>query len=129
MSTDNVTPIRPDTLRPDTPNEATDRPLSDEISHLTKLNSTLDVHQAALLTKCHPDTLRKMAKAREVPATKIGRAWVFSARLLHEWIEARCSAAVDTCGEPLDGSGLAERLARRRAQRIVERKRAEQVKS
>jgi excisionase family DNA binding protein len=60
------------------------------------IRETLDIHEAAELTKCHPDTLRKMAKAREVPSTKIGRAWVFSTALLQQWIDARCRAAAVT---------------------------------
>lgn len=54
--------------------------------------STLDILQAAYVAKCHPDTLRKMAKAGDVPATKIGRAWVFPEALLHGWIEKRARA-------------------------------------
>jgi len=76
----------------------------------------LDVHQAAAEAKCHPDTLRKMAKAGEVPATKIGRAWVFPAHLLQQWIDERCHST-DAPGAPSGGSALAARLASQRAQR------------
>lgn len=46
----------------------------------------LDVDEAAARAKCHPDTMRKLAAAREVPATKIGRRWVFPEHLLQEWM-------------------------------------------
>jgi excisionase family DNA binding protein len=82
--------------------------------------STLDILQAAHVAKCHPDTLRKMAKAGEVPATKIGRAWVFPADLLEDWIKSKCPS-IAAHAVPSGGSGLAERLARARAQR-TERK-------
>src|SRR5581483_1214208 len=78
----------------------------------------LDVHQAAAEAKCHPDTLRKMAKAGEVPACKIGRAWVFAEELFQQWINARC---LSTNVRPAEsgGSGLAARLASQRARRIA----------
>lgn len=64
-----------------------------------ELMGTLNLEEAAELTKCHPSTLRRMAAARQVPATKVGRAWIFSARLLLEWIEERCRDI-----EPRDGA-------------------------
>lgn len=85
---------------------------SAEISHLRKCCPTLDVHEAARLMKCHPDTLRKMAADRQIPATKIGRAWAFSERLLLEWFEARCKTGNPSHGrDDLSGrSVLATRL-------------------
>jgi excisionase family DNA binding protein len=79
--------------------------------------ATLDVHQAAKIAKCHPDTLRKMAADRLVPATKIGRAWVFPAKQFLQWIELRCPRVVTPPGSLLGGSTLAARLAARRTQR------------
>ena len=84
------------------------------------LTMTVDVQQAASITKCHPDTLRKMAKAGEVPATKVGRAWVFSVELLKEWIEARC-LSIDARVAPSGGSALAAKLANQRARRIKQK--------
>lgn len=52
----------------------------------------LTVDEAAALVKCSPLALRAMAEAGEVPATKIGRRWVLSRRLLVQWLEARCLA-------------------------------------
>lgn len=54
--------------------------------------STLDLSQAAELTKCSPDTLRKLAAAREVPATKVDGRWHFDDGVLDKWIRDRCIA-------------------------------------
>lgn len=70
--------------------------------------STLRLQAAAERCGCHPDTLRKLAHAREVPATKIGRAWVFPISLLDAWLEA---------------IALAEQKLRLRADRLERRKR------
>ncbi len=85
--------------------------------------TTLTVKEAAELTKCHPDTLRKMAAAREVPSTKVGRAWLFSAELLQKWIDDRCRSTV--VQDPrTGGSALAATLARARAQRTANKRRS-----
>jgi excisionase family DNA binding protein len=84
--------------------------------------STLTLYEAASLTKCHPDTLRRMAKAREVPSTKVGRSWVFSGELLQKWIDDRCRSTV--VQDPrTGGSELAATLARAREQRIASKRR------
>lgn len=48
---------------------------------------TINLTEAAALAHCHPDTLADLARAGEAPGAKIGRSWVFSERLLVEWIE------------------------------------------
>lgn len=48
--------------------------------------STLDVHEAAALAKCHPDTMRKLMKAGEAPGAKIGRAWVVREECIFDWL-------------------------------------------
>jgi excisionase family DNA binding protein len=55
---------------------------------------TLDVAQAAELCKCSQKLLSALARAGAVPATKVGRRWVFPARLLQEWIDDRSLANV-----------------------------------
>jgi excisionase family DNA binding protein len=50
---------------------------------------TLDIDEAALMLKVAPDTVRKMAARGEIPATKVGKAWVFPEVLLEEWLLAR----------------------------------------
>jgi excisionase family DNA binding protein len=56
--------------------------------------ATLDLDQAAGLCKCSTRLLRQLASAGVIPATKVGRKWVFPARLLQEWIEERSRANV-----------------------------------
>lgn len=55
---------------------------------------TLDLSQAAELCKCSTRLLRQLAGAGTIPATKVGRKWVFPTRLLQEWIEERSRANV-----------------------------------
>ncbi len=83
----------------------------------------LDVHEAAAEAKCHPDTLRKMAKAGEAPGCKIGRKWVFPADLFNDWIKSKC-LSTNAPGAPSGGSALAERLAARRAQRTAHKRKS-----
>ncbi len=42
----------------------------------------LGLEQAAELLRLHPDTLKKKAQRREIPALKIGKRWRFRASLL-----------------------------------------------
>src|SRR5689334_12858671 len=84
---------------------------------------TYGLAEAAKVARCHPDTLRKLARAREVPATKIGREWVFPVHLLNDWIDARCRS-FDVPAAPTGGSALAARLAAQLAQRTDKRPRS-----
>jgi excisionase family DNA binding protein len=56
--------------------------------------STLDLAEAAHLCKCSTQLLRRLASSGTIPATKVGRKWVFPTRLLQEWIEERSRANV-----------------------------------
>ena len=38
---------------------------------------TLGLHEAAAFLHCHPEELRRRAKAGGIPGAKAGRAWVF----------------------------------------------------
>ncbi len=38
---------------------------------------TLGLHAAAAFLHCHPEELRRRAKAGGIPGAKVGRAWVF----------------------------------------------------
>lgn len=40
---------------------------------------TIGLAEAAKLLRCSPSTVQQKAAAKEIPATKIGRAWVFVA--------------------------------------------------
>src|SRR5689334_22318658 len=87
-----------------------------------------DLEQAAREAQCSPERLRKLAAAGEVPATKIGRKWLFSPALLQEWIDARCRSISDRAPDS-GGSALAARLASQRAQRIASKRRSSSVSS
>lgn len=56
--------------------------------------STLDLAQAAQLLKVHPKTLQKLARAGQVPACKVGRAWVFVESLLLDHLVSRSLSRV-----------------------------------
>jgi excisionase family DNA binding protein len=51
----------------------------------------LDLAEAAGLLRIHPQTLKKMAIRRAVPAIKVGRLWRFRASDLEEWLDSRVS--------------------------------------
>jgi excisionase family DNA binding protein len=87
--------------------------------------STMSLEEAAQILFVHPDTLAGMARAGTVPACKVGRAWVFSTRLVQEWIDARCQSTAAK-ERPTGGSAsvsLAERLAGRLAQTTAGKRR------
>jgi Helix-turn-helix domain len=69
--------------------------MNQEVSQLDS-PGTLDLGQAAELCKCGVQCLRALAVSGGVPATKVGRRWVFSTRLLQEWIDTRSIANVRT---------------------------------
>jgi len=45
--------------------------------------------EAAALLRCHPETLKKMAKAKLVPAFRVGSGWRFSRMALTKWTQER----------------------------------------
>jgi len=84
-------------------------------------DENLTLEEAARRVHCHPDTLRKMAAAREVPSTKIGRGWLFNEELLNEWIRKRCLCTNDLI-QDFGGSRLATIIATRRKQRTKQKR-------
>jgi excisionase family DNA binding protein len=79
---------------------------------------TYDLDQAAAIAHMHPETLRRMAKEGKVPATKIGRPWIFPKHLFDSWIENKC-LSTDEKAQPSGGArfqSLATRLANQRKQ-------------
>jgi excisionase family DNA binding protein len=70
---------------------------------------TYGLRDAARLARCHPDTLRKLAHAGIVPATKIGRPWLFPIHLFNQWIENQCRKQAEEFARVLE-----ERLWRQR---------------
>jgi len=53
---------------------------------------TLDLRQAAVFLRLHPQTVRKLAIAGEIPATKPGKRWVFVEQNLADWLRFRYRA-------------------------------------
>jgi excisionase family DNA binding protein len=53
----------------------------------------LDLSQAASLIGLHPDTLKRMARANEVPAFKMGKYWRFRASELDSWLKTKVRLA------------------------------------
>lgn len=78
--------------------------------------NTYDIVEAAQIAKVHPDTLRKMARDGEVPATKIGRSWIFPCHLYDAWIENKCLSTDEKA--PLTGGARFQSLATRLANRL-----------
>jgi len=38
--------------------------------------------------KCHPETVRELARAQQIPAVKTGRRWLFRLSQIDEWLLA-----------------------------------------
>jgi excisionase family DNA binding protein len=106
--------------------DADDAPLAEHIAQrrAERPFEVLDLAAAAALLHVHPDTLRRMAKTGQIPATKVGRAWVFSAQLVQEWFEARCTAKSTTPASS-GGASLADRLNDKLDRRLREMRHAE----
>ncbi|MHB1678735.1 MAG: helix-turn-helix domain-containing protein [Sulfuriferula sp.] len=50
---------------------------------------TLNLEQAAELLMASPDTVRDLIRSDGLPATKVGRAWVFVDVDLIDWLRSR----------------------------------------
>lgn len=85
---------------------------------LTAISAVLNLAEAAAYCKCSRDHMRDLAAADQVPATKIGKRWVFSAELLDEWIKQRCrsKAAPAPRTGGFESRSLASKLAAQRKQ-------------
>ena len=57
----------------------------------------LTLEHAAELLQVRPGTVRRLARAGKLPATKIGRCWRFDHVQLSEWIQARALENVRPC--------------------------------
>ncbi len=93
----------------------------DDDGPIGRLTPTIGIEEAGKLLHCHPDTVRKMAHAGEIPGAKIGRAWVFYTEQLLEWVAARCKAGTQS-PRVTGGSALAERLRAQLERRARERR-------
>ena len=61
--------------------------------------NTLDIEEAARFLKCHPDTVREYAASGDLPAAKVGRAWVFVDVDLVDWLRSKYAACRSTRSE------------------------------
>jgi len=50
---------------------------------------TLDLKEASKLLKMHPQTVRRMTLAGDLPGAKPGKAWVFIEEDLVSWLRSR----------------------------------------
>jgi len=46
-----------------------------------------NINEAAAFLGVHPQTIRKLARAGELPAFKVGRAWRFHRQALQKWVD------------------------------------------
>lgn len=53
---------------------------------------TLDIVEAAEWLKCGTDTVQQLAASGQIPAAKVGRAWVFVDVDLVEWLRSQYKA-------------------------------------
>lgn len=53
--------------------------------------TTFTLSQASDFLQCNPETLRRMAKAHKIPASKIGRKWVFIKQDLAQFLRKQYS--------------------------------------
>jgi excisionase family DNA binding protein len=48
----------------------------------------LNLEEVARILRCHPKTVRLMAKAGKIPARRAGSLWRFSAARVYEWMHS-----------------------------------------
>jgi excisionase family DNA binding protein len=53
------------------------------------MNDIIGTEDAAALLQVEPRTIKEWARDGKVPATKVGRRWLYSRAQLREWVEAR----------------------------------------
>lgn len=55
----------------------------------------LTTAEAAAFLRLHPVTLRDKARAKEVPAVRVGGQWRFEETVLREWIAQGCPSQLE----------------------------------
>ena len=53
----------------------------------------LDIEGAAEFLQIHPESVRRMARNRRLPAFKVGREWRFKSAALEEWLDVQLDRA------------------------------------
>ena len=57
--------------------------------------NTLDIAEAAQFLKCSEDTMRKLVTSGDIPAAKVGRAWVFLDIDLAAWLRTQYKPKIE----------------------------------
>ena len=74
------------------------------------MQDVLTLREAAAFLRCSPDTVKRRARAGDLPASKIGRAWRFRREDLDAWL-----ANGGTLRERLEDEGLLMAMAEAKA--------------
>ena len=53
--------------------------------------TVLTLQQASEFLQCHPETVRRLANSKQIPAAKIGRKWVFIKQDLAHYVRNQYS--------------------------------------
>lgn len=88
------------------------------------ISESWGVAEAAKFLRVHPETVYDLARRGEIPARKIGRAWVFLPDEMIDYLKKKACPSTDDPARRIGGSvypSLAERLAAQ-LERMTERK-------
>lgn len=67
---------------------------------------TVNIEEAAALLKVHPETALKIIQAGDIPAAKVGRAWVMMTKDVLSYIQKQI---IEQTSNRLSASGTASR--------------------
>lgn len=76
----------------------------------SQTSPTVNIDEAAALLKVHPETALKIIQAGDIPAAKVGRAWVMMTKDVLSYIQKQI---IEQTGERLSASGTAGRRSAR----------------
>lgn len=65
----------------------------------------IDADEAAVLLSAHVETIRRLARAGEIPAFKLGKDWRFKKKELLRWSERQSANHLSTEGKAVDAPG------------------------
>ena len=67
--------------------------ISEESISATTIEPVWDCNQAARFLGFHPKTVKRMARAGEIPGCRLGRRWIFRPTELDALLRARVSSS------------------------------------
>ena len=73
--------------------------------------NTLDLEQASVLLKLHPQTILQKARAGLLPAAKLGKCWVFVEQDLIDWIRSQYTRPRQNVGQGESTCSLKDQTA------------------